>query len=143
VKILILNGPNLNMLGRREPEKYGTATLEAVLTDLRSSFPDAEIDDLQSNHEGVLIDRIHAAATDGTAGVVINAGAFTHTSIALRDAIAAVTIPFVEVHITNIHAREDFRHHSYLAPVCAGQISGLGTAGYQLAVLYLLERASS
>jgi 3-dehydroquinate dehydratase II len=142
VKILILNGPNLNLLGRREPEKYGTTTLEAVLTDLRSSFPDAEIDDLQSNHEGVLIDRIHAAATDGTSGVVINAGALTHTSIALRDAISAVTIPFVEVHITNIHAREAFRHHSYLAPVCAGQISGLGTAGYQLAVLYLLDRAS-
>jgi 3-dehydroquinate dehydratase II len=140
VKILILNGPNLNLLGQREPEKYGSSTLDSVLGDLRLSFPDAEIEDLQSNHEGVLIDRIHAAAKDGTAGVVINAGALTHTSIAIRDAIAAVSIPFVEVHITNIHARESFRHHSHVAPVCVGQISGLGTAGYQLAVLYLLDR---
>ncbi|GAB5518994.1 MAG: type II 3-dehydroquinate dehydratase [Rhodothermales bacterium] len=139
MKLLILNGPNLNLLGTREPETYGSATLGDLEADLRAAFPDLDLDFAQSNHEGALIDRIHAAATDGTMGIVFNPGGYTHTSVALRDAIAGVTVPVIEVHISNVHAREAFRHTSLLAPVCVGQIAGLGLAGYALAVRYFAE----
>ena len=144
MKLLVLNGPNLNLLGQREPERYGTETLADVEVRLRAALPDATFAFFQSNHEGALIDRLHQAREDGTAGIVFNAGAYTHTSIALRDAIAAIApIRVLEVHITNVHAREPFRHVSLLAPVCAGQIAGLGTMGYDLAARYLTETADS
>ena len=140
MKLLVLNGPNLNLLGQREPERYGTETLADVKTRLRAALPEVDFDFYQSNHEGALIDRLHQAREDGTAGVVFNPGGYTHTSVALRDAVAAIApIPVVEVHISNVHAREAFRHVSLLAPVCAGQITGLGTMGYELAARHLLE----
>ena len=136
--ILVLNGPNLNLLGTREPEKYGTSTL-ADVEQLAINAAEAHgftVDCVQSNHEGDLVDAIHGAR--GTAaGIVINAGAYTHTSVALRDAIAAVQLPAVEVHITNVHQREEFRHHSYLSPVCKAVIVGAGVQGYKLAIDYL------
>ncbi len=141
-RILILNGPNLNRLGTREPETYGTTTLTELQDGLRRAFPEAALDFFQSNHEGALIDRLHRAFDEGARGVVLNAGGFAHTSVALRDAVAAIGVPVVEVHLSNVHAREDFRRRSLLAPVCAGQITGLGPAGYHLAVRYFLENAS-
>lgn len=141
-KILVLNGPNLNLLGTREPAVYGHTTLgdvEALLTRQAGELG-AEIDFLQSNHEGALIDRIHAARLDGTAFIVINPGGLTHTSVALRDALAGVAIPFVEVHISNVHKREAFRHHSYLSDVAEGVIAGLGTGGYSAALRFACER---
>ncbi|HMB92168.1 MAG TPA: type II 3-dehydroquinate dehydratase [Rhodothermales bacterium] len=142
MNILILNGPNLNLLGTREPGVYGSTTLADLEADLRRAFPDVALDFFQSNHEGALIDRLHAAQQEGVAGVVFNPGGFTHTSVALRDGVASITVPVVEVHISNVHAREDFRHRSLLAGVCAGQITGLGLAGYHLAVRYFVERAT-
>ena len=136
--ILVLNGPNLNLLGTREPEKYGHTTLEELEVKLQRSFPDVQLSFYQSNHEGDLIDRLHQTHESGTSGVVFNPGAYTHTSVALRDAITAIDLPVVEVHISNIHARESFRNSSYLAPVCAGQISGLGIEGYSLAIRWLV-----
>jgi 3-dehydroquinate dehydratase II len=138
VKLLVLNGPNLNLLGEREPALYGRITLADVEEALRREFADVEFTFFQSNHEGALIDRLHEARVDGTAGVVINAGGYSHTSVALRDALAALEVPAVEVHVTNVHAREDFRRRSLLAPVCRGQITGLGTMGYHLAVRFLV-----
>jgi 3-dehydroquinate dehydratase II len=138
--ILVINGPNLNLLGTREPEKYGTSTL-ADVEQLAASTAEAHgftVECVQSNHEGVLLDVIHAARTNAV-GIVLNAGAFTHTSVALRDALAAVQLPAVEVHITNVHRREEFRHHSYLSPVCAAVIVGAGVFGYKLAIDYLAE----
>lgn len=140
-KLLVLNGPNLNLLGTREPETYGAATLEDLETQLKSTFKNIEFDFFQSNHEGALIDRLHAARRDATSGIVFNPGAYTHTSIALRDAIVAIELPVVEVHISNIHAREPFRHNSLLAPVCVGQICGLGVSGYFAAVGYFTHGA--
>lgn len=140
MRLLVLNGPNLNLLGRREPEVYGTATLADLEADLRARFPDVDLVFVQSNHEGALVDALHAAMDDGTRGVVLNPGAYTHTSVALRDAVAACGLPVVEVHLSNVHAREAFRRRSLVAPVCAGQIAGLGAAGYALAVRYLLGR---
>lgn len=140
---MCLNGPNLNRLGKREPEIYGKETLADVqvkLEKLASEF-DAAIDVRQSNHEGQLIDWIHEAADTDVKGIIFNPGAYTHTSIALRDAIASVNVPVIEIHISNIHKREAFRHHSYLAPECVGQISGLGTKGYELALRMFLENA--
>ena len=138
--ILVINGPNLNLLGTREPEKYGTSTL-ADVERLAATAAEAHgftVNCVQSNHEGVLLDAIHAAR--GTAvGIVLNAGAFTHTSVALRDALAAVQLPAVEVHITNVHQREEFRHHSFLSPVCTAVIVGAGVFGYKLAIDYLAE----
>jgi 3-dehydroquinate dehydratase-2 len=138
--ILVINGPNLNLLGTREPEKYGTSTLADVeqLAMTAAAARGFTVDCVQSNHEGDLLDAIHAAR--GTAvGIVINAGAFTHTSVALRDALAAVQLPAVEVHITNVHQREEVRHHSYLSGVCNAVIAGAGILGYKLAIEYLAE----
>lgn len=141
-KILVLHGPNLNLLGGREPALYGHATLAEIDADLagiaRTSGHD--LASFQSNSEGALIDRVHAAAKDGVAFIVINPGALTHTSIALRDALAAVAIPFIEVHLSNVHAREPFRHHSYLADLAVGVITGFGADSYRLGVTAALRR---
>ena len=133
--VLVLNGPNLNLLGTRQPEVYGSVTLADVenLCERHGKSLNLKVRCLQSNHEGALIDAIHAAK--GThRGIVLNAGAFTHTSVALMDAIASVELPVVEVHVSNIHAREEFRHKSYIAPVALGQIAGFGANGYVLAL---------
>ena len=138
-RILLLHGPNLNLLGTREPEKYGSTTLaqlESHLTE-RAVKVGFQLDCLQSNHEGVLVDRIHATRSDGTVACIINAGALTHTSVALRDAFVGASLSFLEVHITNVHAREEFRHHSYLSAIARGIIVGLGVRGYDLALDYL------
>ena len=135
--ILIVNGPNLNLLGKRETHIYGAFTLEQLESDLRGEFPDLSLTFFQSNHEGALVDRLHEAHEEGYTGIVLNPGAYTHTSVALRDAIAAINPPVIEVHLSNIYAREEFRHQSILAPVCRGQISGLGPSGYFLAISYL------
>lgn len=138
--ILVLNGPNLNLLGTREPEKYGTATLadvEQLAKDAGAALGFA-VECFQSNHEGALIDAIHAARGKAV-GIVLNAGAYTHTSVAIRDALTAVQVPAVEVHITNVHAREPFRHHSYLSDVSKAVIAGAGVLGYRFAVEYLAE----
>ncbi|MHA7154105.1 type II 3-dehydroquinate dehydratase [Arthrobacter sp. TMN-50] len=142
--LLIINGPNLNLLGTREPATYGTATL----ADVESLAANAAgrhgwaVNCLQSNHEGELVDAIHAA-TGTAAGIVINAGAYTHTSIALRDALTAVDLPVVEVHISNVHRREEFRQHSYLSAVADAVIVGAGISGYRFAVDFLIEKLSS
>ncbi len=140
MRLLILNGPNLNLLGTREPDVYGAQTLAEIERDLQATFAGHELVCFQSNSEGGLIDRLHGARTDGTVGVVLNAGGYTHTSVALRDAIAAVGLPTVEVHLSNVHARESFRHRSLLTPVCVGVISGFGADSYRLGVLALLHR---
>ena len=140
MQLLVLHGPNLNLLGTREPGVYGSTTLPQIDADLAQMAADAgaRLSSLQSNHEGVLIDRIHAARTDGTDYIVINPGGLTHTSVALRDALAAVALPFIEVHLSNVHRREPFRHHSYLSDIATGVIVGLGAAGYRLALQYAL-----
>lgn len=138
MRLLILNGPNLNLLGEREPEKYGHTTLKDLEAQLRIKFPELSFQFYQSNHEGALIDRLHQAYRDQMDGVIFNPGAYTHTSIGLRDAIAGTRLAVVEVHISNIHAREAFRHTSMLAPVCIGQICGLGIRGYELGVRYFV-----
>jgi 3-dehydroquinate dehydratase II len=139
-KIAILNGPNLDRLGKREPEIYGRATLADLERDIRNEFSAVtELEFFQSNHEGALIDRIAALAEAKFDGLVINGAAFTHTSVALRDALAGAAIRAVEVHISNIYKREEFRHRSLTAPVCAAVISGLGLEGYHAAVRYLLK----
>ena len=142
MNVLVLHGPNLNLLGTREPAVYGTTTLADIDRDLLQMAQEAgsTLQSLQSNHEGVLIDRVHAARTDGTDFIVINPGAFTHTSVALRDAIAGVAIPFVEVHLSNVHRREPFRHHSYFSDLAEGVIVGLGAQGYSLALGFALSR---
>jgi 3-dehydroquinate dehydratase-2 len=135
--LLVLNGPNLNLLGTREPDTYGTETLADVEAGLQDDFPEVDFSFRQDNSEGALIDHLHAAHAQALGGVVFNPGGYTHTSVALRDAVAAIDPPVVEVHLSNIHAREAFRHRSRIAPVCIGQITGLGTTGYALAVRYL------
>lgn len=142
LSFLVMHGPNLNLLGTREPEIYGSETLDEVDARLLRFGTEVgvRIETFQSNHEGALIDRIQQAKRDGFSALIINPGGYTHTSIALRDAISAVGLPTMEVHLSNIHARETFRHHSYIAPVAIGQICGLGTIGYELAVRGLLAR---
>ena len=142
MKLLILNGPNLNRLGSREPGIYGAETLADVESklDKLASLHDVELSFFQSNWEGALVDKIHEADDVGLDGIVFNPGAFTHYSIALRDAIASVDVPVIEIHISNIHSREPFREKSVIAPVCIGQLSGFGTNGYQLAFQAFLLR---
>lgn len=137
-KIQIINGPNLNLLGRREPGVYGSRSFNDYLEELRTKFPDVQLDYFQSNHEGDLIDCIHACGFEAD-GIVLNAGAYTHTSIALHDALRAVTAPAVEVHISNVHAREEFRHHSLISAACRGVICGFGLDSYRLAVEALIN----
>jgi len=136
--ILVLHGPNLNLLGSREPHIYGSLTLAQINQGLESLAEElgVELTAWQSNHEGALVDRIQAARQDGTDFIVINAAAYTHTSVALRDALAAVAIPFIEVHLSNLYKREPFRQHSYLSDLAVGLISGLGADGYEAAVRY-------
>jgi 3-dehydroquinate dehydratase-2 len=140
MRVLVINGPNLNLLGQREPGLYGELSLDEINTDLKKMAAEkqVEIDFFQSNHEGEIIDRIHQAKGSVDA-MIVNAGALTHYSIALLDSLKAVNIPFVEVHLTNIHAREEFRHTSLLSPVARGGIFGLGAAGYSLALLAISE----
>ena len=139
MKILIINGPNLNLLGTREPEIYGSQSFETFFERLKSDFPDVELEYFQSNHEGALLDKLQEAGFR-VDGIVLNAGAFTHTSVALADAVSAIKSPVIEVHISNVHKREPFRHHSYLSAKCVGSITGLGLEGYRLAVAFLCER---
>ena len=142
MKILVLNGPNLNLLGTREPEVYGTDSLEDIENSLQSlaSKNSMNIDFYQSNSENELIEKLHKAKQDSVDYIIINPGAFTHTSIALRDAFLGVDIPFIEVHISNIYSREDFRKKSYLSDISKGLITGLGVAGYEFALLSILQR---
>ena len=144
MSVLLVNGPNLNLLGTREPEVYGTTTLAEIEADLVAQGAAAGISvaTFQSNTEGAIIDRLHAARTDGTEFVVINPGAFTHTSVAIRDAFGAAEVPFCEVHISNVHAREEFRHHSVLSAGAAGIIVGCGVGGYDLALAHLASTAN-
>ncbi len=141
-KLLLLNGPNLNLLGTREPEVYGKTTLADIenAAVAQAGAAGASLACFQSNHEGALIDRIHAARAEGIDAIVINPGGLTHTSVALRDALAGVAIPFVEVHISNIHKREAFRHHSFLSAIADGTICGLGSDGYRFAIDFALNK---
>ena len=134
MKILIMNGPNLNRLGQREPDSYGNTPMESCLQQLQASYPQMEMDYFQRNVEGFLIDRIQQAANDGTQGIVLNAGAYTHTSIALHDAMRSIPVPVVEVHLSNVHQREEFRHHSMISSACCGVICGFGTDVYRLGI---------
>lgn len=141
-RILVVHGPNLNLLGTREPEHYGSVTLSDINLALARLAESAGVDleAFQSNHEGALIERIHTARDQGVRAIIINPAAYTHTSVALRDAMAAVAIPFIEVHLSNVHARETFRHHSYFSDLAVGVICGLGHEGYLLALEYLLNK---
>jgi len=140
-KLLLLNGPNPNLLGTREPAVYGTTTQADIESDTveQAMQAGAALEHFQSNHEGALIDRIHAARSEGVDFIVINPGGLTHTSVALRDAFASVAIPFVEVHVSNVHARESFRQHSYLSGIARGVICGLGPHGYRFAIDFALK----
>ena len=139
MKIQIINGPNINLLGKREPGIYGARSFEDYLVELRQSYPDVELDYYQSNCEGELIDKIQEVGFSVN-GIVLNAGAYTHTSIALQDAIRSITSPVIEVHISNVHQREEFRHRSMIACACMGVICGFGLDSYRLAVEALLKR---
>lgn len=138
--VLVINGPNLNTLGTREPEIYGTTTLADIENALIAQGVAAglSVSCVQSNHEGDIVDRLHAAPADGVRFVIINPGAFTHTSVAIRDAFAAVALPFIEVHISNVHAREEFRKHSYLSDIAVGVLTGFGVHGYTMALDYVI-----
>lgn len=143
--LLLLNGPNLNLLGQREPETYGSATLEQLVARATTAARAAghDLAAFQSNAEHELVERVQAARSDGTAFIILNPGAFTHTSIALRDALLAVALPFIEVHLSNVFARETFRHHSYFSDIAVGAIFGLGGAGYELAVRAAAEQLAA
>lgn len=143
-KILVVNGPNLNLLGKREPDIYGSDTLADIESRLQQQAQSLghELACFQSNNEGEIVDRIQAAEDEGVAWIIINAGAFTHTSVALRDVLAGTAIPFIEVHISNVHAREEFRHQSYLSALASGIIVGLGTHGYELAMEAIAKQLS-
>ena len=139
-RILIINGPNLNLLGRREPGIYGNCSMESYLETLRSRYPNHSIEYFQSNHEGEIIDKLHEVGFDNDMeGIVLNAGAYTHTSLAIADAIATINVPVVEVHISNVHAREEVRHHSMISRVCRGVIAGFGMNSYRLGIEALLS----
>lgn len=139
-RILIINGPNLNLLGKREPGIYGNCSMESYLETLRSRYPNHSIEYFQSNHEGEIIDKLHEVGFDESLkGIVLNAGAYTHTSLAIADAIAAINVPVVEVHISNVHAREEVRHHSMISRVCRGVIAGFGMNSYRLGIEALLS----
>ena len=140
-RILVINGPNLNLLGTREPDRYGTVTLQAIEQRLleQARAAGAELTCFQSNSESELVDRIQQAGTQGIEFIIVNPAAYTHTSVALRDALAAVRIPFVEVHLSNIHAREPFRSRSYFSDIAVGIVSGMGAQGYELALAYALD----
>ena len=144
LSVLVLHGPNLNLLGKREPGIYGLTSLDRInqLLEQEAARLQVKVSALQSNHEGVLVDAIHAAYGKHQ-GILINPGAYTHTSVAIRDAIAGVAIPTVEVHLSNVYRREEFRHHSYIAPVAIGQISGFGIESYRLGLLALVDRIKS
>lgn len=134
-RILIINGPNLNLLGVREPDIYGKLSMEDYIGAIKADYPNVEIDYYQSNHEGDIIDRLHEEGFDSDLnGIVLNAGAYTHTSLAIADAIKAIRVPVIEVHISNVHAREMIRHTSLLSPVCRGVIAGFGLDSYRLAI---------
>ena len=139
--ILVLNGPNLNLLGTREPESYGRLTLSELEAGLKRLADDLSVglSTFQSNHEGALVDRIQQARQDGTTHIIINAGAYTHTSVAIRDALAGIGMPFIEVHLSNVYRREPFRHHSYLSELAIGVIAGLGPMGYEAAVRHIAK----
>lgn len=140
-QIIIINGPNLNLQGRRYPEIYGTDTFDTLVEKMRGRYPHIDITLLQSNHEGDIIDWLHAYGLHpDTIGIILNAGAYTHTSLAIADAVEAISAPVIEVHISNIAAREDIRHRSMLAPVCIGSIVGFGLYGYQLAAAAIINR---
>lgn len=139
MRFLVINGPNLNLLGKREPELYGTATLADIEKTLAKKFPEVKFEFYQSNSEGTLVDHVQQGMSGAFDGMVLNPGAFTHYSYAIRDAVAALKIPVIEVHLSNVHAREEFRKHSVIAPVCKGVIAGFGAHGYELAVMALLE----
>ena len=141
MNILVINGPNLNLLGRREPEVYGNLSLKDIEEGLRKNFPGVGLTFFQSNHEGAIIDKLQGAQADGVDGIVLNAAAYTHYSYAIRDAIAAISVPVIEVHISNILLREEFRKQSVTAPVCKAQISGFGTEGYRIAVETLIQHS--
>ena len=145
MRVLVLHGPNLNLLGSREPAVYGAITLAEIDAALarRAGEVGVQLESFQSNHEGALVDRVQAARADGTGFILLNPAAFTHTSVALRDAMAAVAIPFVEVHLSNVHRREPFRHHSYFSDLAEGVIVGLGASGYRLALDFALERLAA
>lgn len=138
--LLIINGPNLNLLGRREPSVYGNQSFDDFFASLELKYPSLNLSYFQSNHEGEIIDKLHEKGFD-CQGIILNAGAYTHTSLAIRDAISAITTPVIEVHISNVHAREPFRHHSTVSPVSKGVIVGLGLMGYSLAIDYFVESA--
>lgn len=133
MKILVINGPNLNLLGKREPEVYGDKSFESYFSDLQAKFPNIELSYFQSNVEGELIDKIHEVGFSYD-GIVMNPGGYTHTSVAIRDAIAGIETPVVEVHISNTHQREEFRHHSYISAVAKGIVIGFGLKGYEMAI---------
>ncbi len=143
--VLVINGPNLNLLGTREPEVYGKTTLDDITQKLQNQAANLGIslDSYQSNHEGELIDRVQKAKKDGVGFIIINPGGFTHTSVALRDALAGVAIPFIEVHLSNIHQREEFRKYSYFSDLAIGVICGLGAKGYELALNAIQEKIAS
>ena len=143
MNVLVLNGPNLNLLGRREPAVYGRQTLAEIEAGLRHRFPEVAFTFVQSAHEGALIEALHRADDEGADGVVMNAASYSHTSVGIRDAVAAIRVPVVEVHLSNVHAREPFRHTLLTAGACVGVISGLGPDGYALAVRFLLDRAAA
>lgn len=140
MKIQIINGPNINLLGRREPGIYGSKVFEDYLEELRKAYPTLEIDYYQSNVEGEMINKLHEIGFSSDVGVVLNAGAYTHTSIALQDAIRAIQVPVIEVHISNVHQREEFRHHSMISCACVGVICGFGLDSYRLGIEALLHR---
>ncbi len=151
MKILIINGPNLNLLGKREPGIYGSQTFEDYLTQLRAAYPQVEINYFQSNLEGGIVDALHEAGFPGVIdenrkgetspdGIILNAGAYTHTSVAIHDAIKAISVPVIEVHISNVHQREEFRHHSFISPAAAGIIIGFGMESYRLALESFVNR---